>query len=166
MSRRGLYINRRVEVVLVLIAGIAIGACREFAFININYQIDHVANHTRFSYAHSLVQGWTQGLGLSTLLALKWTMALGFMVVMAGLCILLARLLFGTWRMAMPIVFGFVGFALLAFLMHLLSRWAPPFELVSVRLSHMLQYPVALLFVMVAHFGRTAERGTPRGDTR
>ncbi len=150
MKSRGLYLDRRLEAVLLLIAGITFGACREFAFINLNYQIDHVANHTRFSYAHSLVQGWTQGFGLRTLETLKWSMALGSMVVMAGLCILLARVLFGSWRLAKPIVYGFATFAVLAFLMHMLARWAPPFELVSVRLSHMLQYPVPMLFLLVA----------------
>lgn len=150
MSSPGIFIARRTEAIVVLLAGISFGAWREFAFINLNYQIDHVANHTPFSYAHSLVQGWTRGIGLEGLLALKWSLALLSMIVMAGLCILLARVLFGSWQHALPILIGFTGFALLSLAMHGLARWAPPFELVSVRLSHMLQYPVCLLFVLIA----------------
>lgn len=150
MNPSGIFFGRRVETAVVLIAGIAFGAWREFAFINLNYQIDHVEHHTAFSYAHSLVQGWTRGVGLEGLLVLKWSLALLSMAVMAGLCILLARILFGSWRQAVPILAGFAGFALLSLAMHGLARWAPPFELVSVRLSHMLQYPVSLLFVLIA----------------
>ncbi len=150
MRATGILINRRLEVIAVLVAGIAFGAWREFAFINLNYQIDHVEHHTTFSYAHSMVQGWTRGIGLDGLLVLKWSLTLLSMAVMAGLCILLARILFGSWRQAVPILAGFAGFALLSVAMHGLARWAPPFELVSVRLSHMLQYPVPLLFVLIA----------------
>lgn len=150
MSPRGVPKGRRLKVFGVLAAGIAFGAWREFAFINLNYQIDHVEHHTAFSYAHSMVQGWTRGVGLEGLLVLKWSLALLSMAVMAGLCILLARILFGSWRQAVPILAGFAGFALLSLGMHGLARWAPPFELVSVRLSHMLQYPVPLLFMLIA----------------
>lgn len=150
MSATGIFIGRRMEIIAVLVAGIVLGACREFVFINLNYQIDHVEHHTSFSYAHSIVQGWTRGIGLDGLLVLKWSLTLLSMALMAGLCILLARILFGTWRQAIPILVGFGGFALLSVAMHGLARWAPPFELVSVRLSHMLQYPVTLLFVLIA----------------
>ena len=150
MSSSGIYPGRRWKAALVLMAGILFGAWREFAFINLNYQIDHIAHHTPFSSAHSLVQGWTRGIGMDGLLALKWSLALLSMAVMAGLCILLARILIGSWRHALPILAGFTGFAVLSLAMHGLARWAPPFELVSVRLSHMLQYPVLLLFVLIA----------------
>lgn len=150
MSSRGIRWGRRTETVLVLLAGITFGAGREFAFINLNYQIDHVEHHTRFSYAHSLVQGWTRGLDLGVLLFLKWALALGSMLVMAGLCIVLARVLFASWRQAVPILLSFIAFAMLSLVMHFLSRWAAPFELVSISISHMLQYPVSLLFLLIA----------------
>lgn len=150
MRRKGIRWDRRAEAALVLLAGVVFGACREFAFVNINYQIDHRANATPFSYAHSLVQGWTAGWELRTLVAVKWSLALLSMAVMAGLCILLIRVLFGTWKHARPVLLAFAAFALLSLLMHFLAGWAPPFELVSVRLSHMLQYPVPLLFVLMA----------------
>ena len=60
------------------------------------------------------------------LLALKWSLALLSMAVMAGLCILLARILIGSWRHALPILAGFTGFAVLSLAMHGLARWAPP----------------------------------------
>lgn len=150
MSRRGIRWDRRLEAALVLVLGVIFGSWREFAFINLNYQIDHLARHTRFSYAHSMVQAWTTGMDLQALIVLKWVLALLSMVVIAGLCIVLVRVLFGSWRYTRPILLGFATFALLSLAMHFAARWAPPFELVSVRVSHMLQYPVPLLFVLVA----------------
>lgn len=153
MSTRGIRWGRRLETALVLGAAVAFGSWREFAFINLNYQIDHVGSHTRFSYAHSLVQGWTRGMDLHDLLVLKWSLALASMVTMAAFTVVLVRILFGTWRHTRAILLGFLGFALLSLALHLLSRWAAPFELVSVRVSHMLQYPVPLLFVLIAAWG-------------
>ncbi|MBP8824791.1 MAG: hypothetical protein KBH07_14200 [Flavobacteriales bacterium] len=150
MNRRGIRWDRRLEAALVIALGISFGSWREFAFINLNYQIDHLARHTPFSFAHSLVQGWTRGLELHTLLLIKWVVAFFSMAVMAGLCILLARVLFGQWRQAKSILLGFAAFALLSLAMHFAARWAPPFELVSVQLAHMLQYPVPLVFVLLA----------------
>ena len=161
MKQRGIRWDRRVEVGLVLVAGIAFGAWREFTFININYQIDHLARHTSFSYAHSMVQAWTSGLDLQAMLVVKWSLALLSMALMAGLTVLLARILFGTWKQALPILGGFAVFAVLSLLMHFLSRWAAPFELVSVRVSHMLQYPVPLVFVLIA---ATFPRSVRRSD--
>lgn len=159
MSNRGIKWGRRAETVLVLFVAVVFGSWREFAFINLNYQIDHVQHHTAFSYAHSMVQGWTRGMDLRTLLAVKWGLALLSMAVMAGLCVVLARILFGTWRHLPYILMGFAGFAVLSLALHSLSRWAAPFELVSVRLSHMLQYPVPLLFVLIASWGMRTRMG-------
>ncbi len=161
MKQRGIRWDRRIEVGLVLVAGIGFGAWREFTFININYQIDHLARHTSFSYAHSMVQAWTAGLDLQGMLIVKWSLALLSMALMAGLTVLLARILFGTWNQAVPILMGFAVFAVLSLLMHFLSRWAAPFELVSVRVSHMLQYPVPLVFVLIA---ATLPRGVSRSE--
>ncbi|MBS1945690.1 MAG: hypothetical protein JST98_10955 [Bacteroidetes bacterium] len=150
MKGRGIRWDRRVEVALVLAAAIAYGSWREFTFINLNYQIDHLAHHTPFSYAHSMVQGWLRGWGLQAVLALKWFLAFFSMAVMAALCALLARILLGTWRHAGPIFMAFTGFALLSLALHFMARRVPPFELVAVQLSHMLQYPVPLVFVLIA----------------
>lgn len=163
MNRQGIRWDRRVETALVMVAGIAYGGWREFAFINLNYQIDHVQRHTPFSYAHSMVQGWTRGLGLQTLLAIKWALALLSMLVIAGLSITLARVLFGSWRHARPILMGFMAFALLSLALHAGARWSPPLEMVSIRLSHMLQYPVPLVLVLVAAWGFQGEGAKPPG---
>ncbi|MEO8733823.1 MAG: hypothetical protein ABI373_05795, partial [Flavobacteriales bacterium] len=108
MSGGGNRWSVRAEALLLLLVGVVLGACREFLFINLNYQIDHVARHTRFSYAQSLFQGWTRGMDLGALLTLKWFMALCFMLAMAILSVLMSRVLFDTWRHTRPLVLGFV----------------------------------------------------------
>lgn len=146
VDRRGI----GLKTALLIGLGVALGAGREFLFLNLNYQIDHLARATRFSYAHSLFQRWTAGMGLEALYTLKWILALAFMVAMAGLCVVLARVLFGSWKLLWPIAIGFLLFAVLALALHVSARWAPPLEMVSIHLSHMLQYPVALLFILLA----------------
>lgn len=133
-----------------MVVGIALGASREFVFINLNYQIDHLAYHTRFSYAHSMVQRWTAGWGLDTLLAMKWVLAMAFMAVMALLCVVMARILFSTWWHARWIVPGFVAFALFSLGMQYLARWLEPAGEVALHIAHMLQYPVPLAFLLIA----------------
>jgi len=140
----------RAQAILLLLMGVVLGACREFLFINLNYQIDHTARHTRFSYAHSLFQGWTGSMDLGGLLRLKWLLALSFILIMASLSVLMSRVLFDTWRHTRPLAFGFVLFAIVSLAFHALARWHPDFEMVSIQLSHMLQYPVVLLFLLLA----------------
>lgn len=147
---RGIRWDRRAEVALIFLAGILYGSWREFTFINLNYQIDHVARDTPFSYAHSMVRGWIGDWGLSALLALKWSLAFLSMGVICGLCIVLARVLWGHWRQAKWIAAGFAAFALFSLLMHFLARQVPALEEVAIGLSHMLQYPVPLVFVLIA----------------
>jgi hypothetical protein len=89
-------------------------------------------------------------------------LALLSMAVMAVLCVLLARILFGTWRHRIMILFGFIAFAVISLLLHFLARWIVPLELVSVRLSHMLQYPVPLLFVLGAAISGKGRSGPTR----
>jgi hypothetical protein len=150
MKEKGIRWGRRTEAGLLLLIGIVLGACREFLFINLNYQIDHVARHTRFSYAHSLFQGWTRGMGLGVLLTLKWVLALAFILAMLALSVVMSRVLFHTWRHTRPLVIGFAAFAIVSVALHALAYWRPDFEMVSIHLSHMLQYPVVLLFLLLA----------------
>lgn len=150
MSTTGIRWDRRLETALVLLAGVLYGSWREFTFINLNYQIDHVARGTPFSYAHSMVRRWIGDWGLPSLLALKWGLAFLSMAVICLLCVLLARILFGHWRQAKWIAAGFVGFAVLSVLLQVLARWVPQLYEVAVGLSHMLQYPVPLVFVLIA----------------
>lgn len=140
----------RAAVAGILLLGISLGAMREFLFINLNYQLDHVARHTRFSYAHSLFIRWSQGMDLAALSRLKWELGALFTALFAFLCIVLARLLFRNWAHTFGILGGFLGFALLAVALHFASHRVPRLELISVQVSHMLQYPVSLLFVLFA----------------
>lgn len=152
---------RRGLVLVLVLAGVALGALREFLFLNLNYQLDHVARHTAFSYAHSLFQGWVGGLGLRGLLVLKWALACAFIAAMSGLTIALARTCFGSFRHARAILLATIAFAALALALHGLAHWVPALERVSVQLLHMLQYPVPLLFVLAAAlgWGRRTDRG-------
>ncbi|MBK8338968.1 MAG: hypothetical protein IPK99_02665 [Flavobacteriales bacterium] len=117
---------------------------REFLFVNLNYQLDHVARNTPFSYAHSRFQGWTQGIGLGGLTALKWSAAFFFILLMTSLSVIAARLLFGDHRYLRVIAFAVGAVALLALLLHSLSL-----ELAAVKLLHALQYPVILLALVL-----------------
>lgn len=150
MTRTGIRWDRRMEAALVLLAGVLYGSWREFTFINLNYQIDHVMRGTPFSYAHSMVRRWIGDWDLSALLTLKWGLAFLSMAVICGLCVLLARILFGHWHQAKWIAAGFAGFAVLSILLHVLARWVPQLDEVAIGLSHMLQYPVPLVFVLIA----------------
>ncbi len=141
--------KRWVRIFLLLAAGIALGSLHEFLFVNVNYQIDHVARATPFSYAHSTFQGWVAGWGARSLLLLKWTMAVGFIVAMWALCMLLLRL-YGAQRRLFAWVSGlFLLVPTLALLLHLLAYRVPLAEEASVNLLHAAQNPIVLVFLWV-----------------
>lgn len=139
--------NRRSWIALIAAAAIALGALREFLFVNLNYQIDHVERSTAFSYAHSSFQQWTHGWGLAALIRLKWAVALFFVAAMLLLAIGFARLLAGGLHHARAILIGYVLAGSLALVLHVCAPWLPPLEDASVKLLHMLQYPVVLFFI-------------------
>ncbi|MGV3636651.1 MAG: hypothetical protein ACO1NQ_03290, partial [Flavobacteriales bacterium] len=112
--------------------------------------IDHLANHRPYSYAHSSFTAAVQGLDLGQLVQLKWGLAALFVGVMLGLTVLMARLLFGDHRYRRVLVLGTGGLGALALVLHGLGRWHPAFDLVSVKLLHLLQYPAILLFLWAA----------------
>lgn len=141
--------HRSAVVVIVLIA-VAIGAVREFLFLNLNYSIDHLANHRPVSYAHSLFNAAVVGYDLHTLLILKWCLALVFISVMLGLSVLMARFLFGDHRYRMAIVLGFLAVGSLALLLNIGAGRHPAMGNISVKLLHLLQYPVILFFLWAA----------------
>ena len=89
---------RRAAIAGILIVGIALGALREFLFINLNYQIDHLARHTRFSYAHSLFIHWTTSMELPGLIRLKWIMGAAFTGVLIKNSIAISMDGRGAWR--------------------------------------------------------------------
>ncbi|HEY0978060.1 MAG TPA: hypothetical protein VGE21_11385 [Flavobacteriales bacterium] len=134
----------------VLLLSILVGSVREFLFINLNYQIDHVQRGTRFSYAHSKVQAVLSGVDLGTLQFLKWTVAVVFIAAGAALCSAMDRAMQGSWRHTKAIVLTFVAVAALAFGLHLLAAVVPRLSTVSIQTLHMLQYPVPVLFVLLA----------------
>ncbi|MEO8069314.1 MAG: hypothetical protein ABI599_16570 [Flavobacteriales bacterium] len=140
--------KRTLAIIVLLGTAVALGALREFLFLNLNYQLDHVQRATEFSYAHSIFQGWTQGWSLGRLIAFKWSLAVGYVVVMTCLGVLMARLLFGHMRYARPMVLAVVAVAACALLLNFLSGWLPPLADVSVKLLHMLQYPIVMLVLL------------------
>jgi hypothetical protein len=126
---------------------VALGAARDFVFINLNYCIDHLANHREENYAHSMVRHATDGLSLRTLVVIKWAFSAAFIATMLGISILSARILFGDHRYRRWLVIGFGMVASIAFILQLGSSVEPALGLVSVKLLHLLQYPVVLFFI-------------------
>ena len=142
--------NRWLGAGAILAGSIALGAIREFLFLNLNYQIDHVERGTPYSYAHSLFQGWTKDLDLEALVLLKWSLSLAFIATLAAAAVGTARLLYPEKRYGVPILIGTVTMAFLAFGLHLGGSWLPPLGSVGVKVLHALQYPVVLLLLWVA----------------
>lgn len=145
-----LMMRRRTLLALLMLAAVALGAAREFLFLNLNYQIDAVANHRAVSYAHSLFRSWTAGLALDALLRLKWALAVLFIASTLALSITFARIAFGDHRYRTTLVWGFVLVGALALVMHLLATAVPPLYGVSVKLLHVIQYPVVLFVIWAA----------------
>jgi hypothetical protein len=152
--------RRKAVVVLVLLVAVVLAERREFLFINLNYQIDHVQRGTEFSYAHSKFQQATAGRSLDELTALKWCASAAYVAVMTLLAVVLARSLFGDHRYARPILIGVAAAALAALSLFLLAHWVASLADVAVKLLHMLQYPVILLVLLAA---RSLGRGTGPG---
>ncbi|MBL7950732.1 MAG: hypothetical protein JNM62_03330 [Flavobacteriales bacterium] len=142
--------SRRITLVAILLVTVAVGAMREFVFINLNYCIDHLANHRQVNYAHSLFRKAVEGLTLNSLVVLKWSFTIAFIGVMLGASVFTARLLFGDHRYARPIMWGFVVIAALALALHLAAQHVPALALASIKLIHLLQYPVLLFFLWAA----------------
>lgn len=143
-------VHRRTIIIALLLLSIVLGALREFLVLNLNYQIDFVQHGRTVSYAHSIFQGWTVGWSLGSLVVLKWALAMAFALLMCVLSLTLARVLFGDHRYALLIVLGFVGVGAVATVLHFTSGLVPAFAGVSIKLLHLLQYPVLLFFIWAA----------------
>ncbi len=126
-----------------------LGAVREFLFLNLNYQLDHLQRGTPYSYAHSLFQQWTTGADLSDLTLLKWILAAAYVALMLLMAVLLARVLTGHHHHRRTLVIGTAMAAALALLLHMGATVLPPLEAVAVKLLHALQYPVLLLILLL-----------------
>ncbi|MBK9418546.1 MAG: hypothetical protein IPO05_12550 [Flavobacteriales bacterium] len=140
--------SHRTLLVFLIPVSLLLGAAREFLFLNLNYQIDHLARRSAFSYAHSVFQRWTGGMDLDALLRWKWGLAVAFIAAMWTLAILTARVLVGDHRYLRVITLLFLAVAGLALMLHLTA--VPALEAVSVKLLHALQYPVVLVVLWVA----------------
>lgn len=133
--------------VMLLVIAIAIGAAREFLFVNLNYQIDFVAHTRDRNYAHSLFQAWAEGWTVGDLIIAKWCLAILCILLMLGLTLMLARIRFGDHRYGKQLTLGFALVALLALAGHGLSHAWPTLAPISIKLLHALQYPVPMLIV-------------------
>ena len=138
-----------IRAAAILVIGILLGAFRDFLFINLNYQIDHLRRATAGSFAHSRFQESVRGWDLTDLVGLKWGFAGFFVLSMWGLCMLLLKNARAFERLVKPVSLIFVGVALTALLTHALARWFPVEE-ASVNLLHAIQYPVLLLVLQIA----------------
>jgi len=141
---------RWVGGLVLLLVAILLGAAREFLFINLNYVIDFAANHREVSYAHSAFRAVVDGWSLTSLVMLKWCLAIVFIALMLALSITMARVLFGDHWYRRTIMIGFIAIGALALLLHAAAARSPAWEGVSVKLLHALQYPVVLLFIWAA----------------
>ena len=142
--------KRSAGIAMVLLLAVLLGAVREFFFLNLNYAIDHIANHRAFSYAHSAFRAAVDGMSLDELILLKWLAAVVFILAMLSLTIWMAHLLFGGHRYLIPILVLTGGVGCIALILHLGGGLHPAFDLVSVKLLHLLQYPGILLFLWIA----------------
>ena len=139
----------RLGVLLVL--AITLSSGREFCFHNLNYQVSFAAGQTDRSYAHSLVQNQLEGWGLQALLRLKWALALVFAALMGTLTFLTGRVLFAD-RLDRLILLGYLLIGAVALLLHFSARWLPFTASAGVKLLHLLQYPMPLVFLIIASF--------------
>lgn len=140
--------KRRLAAAAIVAIGVLLGAVREFLFLNLNYQIDHLQRGTPYSYAHSLFQRWA-GADLGDLTLLKWLLAAAYVALMLLLAVRLARVLTGHHGHRRTLIAGTLIAAAVALLLHLSARALPPLEAVAVKLLHALQYPVLLLILLL-----------------
>lgn len=151
--------KRKILVGAVLLVAILLAERREFLFINLNYQIDHVSRSTPFSYAHSAFRSFVEGWSLSALTTFKWALSGTYVVINAVLAVALAQLLHGHWRYTRPILLIVAGVCVAAFGFHALGTLVPGGADIGVKLLHMVQYPVVLL-VLLASAGLGQWRST------
>lgn len=142
--------KRRALIVAIAVAAIALGAVREFLFVNLNYQIDHVQRATKSSFAHSGFQRWAEGWDATDLVRMKWLLAFVFVGAMLALAIRLAHTLVGDHRhrKSIGVAYAIAGGA--ALLLHACGGAVPAAGVMGVKLLHLLQYPVVLFFVWAA----------------
>jgi len=132
---------------LLVCTAIALGALREFVFVNLNYQIDFVLHARPGNYAHSAFRAWADGMGATELIGAKWAFAAGFVAAILALTIALARVRLANHGWLKAICITFFSLSALALLLHALSGALPALYPVSIALLHGMQYPVPVLVV-------------------
>lgn len=149
-----------LRLALLLVMAIALSSLREFCFHNLNYQLSFAAGQTDRSYAHSLVRHQLEGWGHAPLLRLKWMLAITFIAFMGALTFFTGRVLFGK-RLDRVILLGYLLIGVGALLLNVSARWLPFTASAGVKLLHLLQYPMPMVFLIIASFlpgERTASR--------
>lgn len=141
---------RHVIILLLVLFSIMLGGVREFIFVNLNYEIDHLANHRAFSYAHSAFSAAVKGWDLDGLVRLKWSFSGVFILLHLAVSVALGRVLFGDHRLRKPLLVGTTALCIAALVFFAANALHPAFGALAVKLLHMLQYPVALLFLLIA----------------
>lgn len=143
--------NKLAVLVGILVVGIIIGAVREFMFINLNYEIDHLSRATQTSYAHSQFRYWVSGRTLQELIFIKWSAALFFIACMLVLTIIFGKTLSGDFRMLSTTVLIFTVLSLVALALHWAADFVPNLKRVAVVILHSIQYPVPLLILFFSY---------------
>ncbi|MBK9176773.1 MAG: hypothetical protein IPM46_10655 [Flavobacteriales bacterium] len=132
---------------LLLAVAIALGALREFLFVNLNYQLDFVLHKRTVSYAHSAFRRWAGDWDAEMLIRGKWLLSLAFIATTLFLTAGLARLRFGDHRLLRVTVVAFLTIGALAMLLQAVAARHPFAYPIAVQLLHALQYPIPLLLV-------------------
>ena len=133
--------------ILLLVVAIALGAAREWLFVNLNYHLDFLEHERTATYAHSRFRAWAEGADATDLRMLKWGLALLFIGTTLLLTVLMARVRFNSFRYMPALLVTFIGIGTLALALHFGASTVPAFEAVSIKLLHALQYPVPLLLI-------------------
>ncbi|MBK7947120.1 MAG: hypothetical protein IPJ85_18250 [Flavobacteriales bacterium] len=140
--------NRRtvLSLCLLAIAG-ALGLGREFLFVNLNYQIDHLIRGTPYSYAHSAFQHWAQPCSADQLGTMKWVLSAAFATLNLALAIGMCRIHQPLRRLTAIVTAIFVVIAVFSVGLHLLSGDHGWMHAASVQLAHAIQYPIPVLIL-------------------
>jgi hypothetical protein len=142
---------------LLLLIGIALGGLREFLFVNLNYQLDHLQRGTPYSYAHSAFQQWSAGCTATELAAIKWGLSAGFVLVNLTLTMVMGRVRFGArwpWRMAAALFLAVAGMAGALFALSKAHPWLYP---AAVQLAHAVQYPLPMALLWLLSLAKPAD---------
>lgn len=142
--------NDRFRIAGYLLVAIILGSMREFLFVNLNYQIDHVRRSTPFSFAHSKFQALVEGWTLQDLLITKWALAGFLVIIVMVLTLQVARIVFRGPRYDRFVLIGYGTASLVSLLLFIASSWLPALRLAAVQLLHSLQFPIIMIMIILS----------------